>query len=614
MHIFFFLTASNQVIGPDGCIYEGRPRRGRKRKIPNQSRADRKKLCNSNKTHINTKGKVNHEKLFNEQFDCMCSRNCTEIVPVTIRRRLFTQYWSVGTFEGRCALTMCCATEAPKKRSYSKDNIKTRLNTRHYSIYGTDVCQKALLKTLQINECRITTALRKYMNDESLCDLRGKMSGGWNAFPVSTTLEVRMHIASFPKYVSHYCRGKTESKYLSDVLTLVKMYELYKENATHVVSFSFYDRIFRDYFNLRFKKPKKDTCQKCDKYLIQKKASTGEDLKKLEKEHEEHLVQAECFQSQMRADMDAAKMDDELESISHDQEKIQVLPKVPTSISYYKRQLGMNNLGIRSGSTGKSEFNVWIEDEASKGTQEVGSCLKLHIEKITKRIKRLILWSDSCGGQNRSIKLVLMMIFILQNHETLESISMRYLQSGHSFLPNDTDFADAETAFKRHDTIYTDEQYMQLMRECRKKNVIEVNRMSSENFFSVECLEALITNRKVDVNKEKVSWLDTHEILIEKNQPGILKMRKDFSSPFQTVNIKKNKRELDVKDTVLGALWPNGRPISQEKLKDLKDMIELVPQEHRHFYERLNTVKTADFIDDVEGYGQFTDFDVEYED
>lgn len=189
---------------------------------------------------------------------------------------------------------------------------------------------------------------------------------------------------------------------------------------------------------------------------------------------------------------------------------------------------------------------------------------------------------------------------------------MRYLQSGHSFLPNDSEFGEVETALKRHEKLFTDEHYMNVMKQCRTKNGFEVNRMSPKDLFSVHGLESLITNRKVDINREKVSWLDTHEILMEKNQPGIIKMRKKIDGPFQSVNLNKTGYPLDMKDIVLGILWPTGRNLSKEKIKDLRSMMNLIPPEHRHFYyERLNRVGEADFIDDIDGFGEMIDFEVE---
>lgn len=173
--------------------------------------------------------------------------------------------------------------------------------------------------------------------------------------------------------------------------------------------------------------------------------------------HNNHLKLADSLQTQMSNDLEEAKSNPDLEAGTYDMQKILVWPKVPTSIVYYKRQLNLYNLGIHTGSTGKGLFNTCNENEASKGTQEVGSCLKKYINNISKSAKKLILWADSCGGQNRSIRLVLMIIYVLQQHATLETISLRYLESGHTFLPNDSEFGDLECALKKEETIYTDE-------------------------------------------------------------------------------------------------------------------------------------------------------------
>lgn len=616
--------ADNQVNDPvidtDEIVYEGRPSRGRKRKIPTQSRSDRKRLYNTNKTHINSKGNVSEEKIFNETFECSCTKNCTGRVSLDSRRRLFSQFWTSASFAARCAYLNTCVRvlkrdegeESEEDAEELEEDVEVKKREpRTYTIFGTEVCQKAILGTLQISDSRITKALQKLEKSDNLNDNRGKLSGGWNALSRSKTEEVWAHIASFPRYISHYTRGKTESKYLSSELNLSKIYELYKVEAEDPVSRSFYKDIFYKSFNLRFKKPKKDTCQKCDRYALLKKTSVGAELEIIEEWHETHLMRSESLQARMKADCDAAKNDNELETLTFDMQKTLPLPKLSTGIAYYKRQLNLYNFGIHTGSTGNGKFNIWMENEASKGTQEVGSCLKLHIEGIKKPIKKLILWSDSCGGQNRSIKFVLMMMFILENHPTLECISMRYLLSGHSFLPNDREFGEAETAMKRHSNLYTDEKYMEVMRECRTKNKFDVVRMSHEDFFSVKNLEALITNRKIDMSKEKVRWFDTHEIFILKNQPGILKMRKDIDGVSQTVDVRKIGRRLNLENVVLDSLWPTGKPLSKEKIKDLRALLELVPAEDRKFYDFLNDVQGADYIDDIDGFDQFIDFDPE---
>lgn len=325
----------------------------------------------------------------------------------------------MGNFPGRCAIIVGCVTQTAIESTFVSRRVPKK-----YTIFGREVCKTAFLKTLQIDACRVDLALRKQCCDEYV-DERGKSSGGQNQMTFAQREEVCAHIESFPKYVSHYCRKVTNVQFLrSDDLTLARMNELYTEECT--VSFSSYKRIFYDNFNLRFKAPKKDTCQRCDRFVVQKSIATGEKLLKLQQDHNEHLDKAEVLENQMNEDLKQAKIDPCLETLTFDLQKTHALPKLSTNVAYYKRQLNLYNFGIHVGSTGKGIFNVWQENEASKGTQEVGSCLKKFIENIRPTAKKLILWSDACGGQNRSIKLTLILIHVLQNPPSLESISIRY--------------------------------------------------------------------------------------------------------------------------------------------------------------------------------------------
>ena len=81
---------------------------------------------------------------------------------------------------------------------------------------------------------------------------------------------VKQHIHSFPKYQSHYCRNDSPHRiYLSPELTIVKMYNLYKQqHVDDAVSEWVYRKIFNECFNLTFGTPKTDTCKTCDQYKV----------------------------------------------------------------------------------------------------------------------------------------------------------------------------------------------------------------------------------------------------------------------------------------------------------------------------------------------------------
>ncbi len=188
---------------------------------------------------------------------------------------------------------------------------------------------------------------------------------------------------------------------------------------------------------------------------------------------------------------------------------------------------------------------------------------------------------------------------------------MRFLVFGHTFLPNDSEFADAERAIKKIVHLFTLDDYTTTGANCRTDNPIYIERMHSNEFFSVKTLENVITNGKVDVNKAKINWLETHEILIEKSDPFIIIMKKKVNGDFQNVNIIRLAAPVDLKNIELEELWPMGKPLSTEKVKDLKQLLELVPDDKKYFYSFLEDVTTRDFIDDVDGFREFLDFDLQ---
>ena len=80
---------------------------------------------------------------------------------------------------------------------------------------------------------------------------------------VEKLLGVKNHILSFPSYESHYTRKVNDKKYLPSHLTIHKVYDLYKEITVNLVSCKYYSAEFHK-LKLTFKKPKIDTCHKCD--------------------------------------------------------------------------------------------------------------------------------------------------------------------------------------------------------------------------------------------------------------------------------------------------------------------------------------------------------------
>lgn len=199
---------------------------------------------------------------------------CTDKISIDQRKREFDKFWSSGSYEARCAMLQGSITETKTKKSYVRNS--KRIFTRKYKLCNTSVCKEAFLITLGISQSRIDVALNKYREQASITDKRVVKSGGKNAISDEQLQQIKHFIQSLPKYTSHYCEDSTSAIFLAPNLNLTIIYDLYKEKQENPVSFSRFKLCFYKDFNLRFKKPQKDTCLRCDLYKANKSVATGE--------------------------------------------------------------------------------------------------------------------------------------------------------------------------------------------------------------------------------------------------------------------------------------------------------------------------------------------------
>lgn len=224
------------------------------------------------------------------------------------------------------------------------------------------------------------------------------------------------------------------------------------------------------------------------------------------------------------------------------------------------------------------------------------------------------MWSDSCGGQNRNIKIVLLIKTLFNNTE-LETITLKYLYPGHSFLPNDRNFSDIESALKHQQRLYTPDDYIHIMKTCKKKNPLKVIKMNKEDFVSTENLEKKITNRKVSESGDKINWLATRQIKLYRSKPFSIFMNSNLSvDNFVEVNIEKRCRGRQSTtpfpaEILLTQLWPDGKEINKLKLEDIKSMMHLIPTDAHAFYSNLIGNSVID--EDVGGFNELLDFEIE---
>ena len=191
-----------------------------------------------------------------------------------------------------------------------RGNCRSRRGS-HRSVYyvhngagmSARVCRKAFLRIHGLSAGRVDRAIKAQCDSSGVphIDQRGRR------IPTNKTSDeqirlVKEHINSFPKYQSHYSQSQSPHRmYLSSELTIVMMYNMYKQNhGGDSVS-----KTFNESFNLSFGTPKTDTCKTCDSYKVSVEAIANDncELMQVQGEWDLHKAKAERAYQSLKEDI-----------------------------------------------------------------------------------------------------------------------------------------------------------------------------------------------------------------------------------------------------------------------------------------------------------------------
>lgn len=448
-------------------------------------------------------GKVIAKIKFKPQHEC-CKRNCYSAIPVERQNQIFTNFYSLDNWSKKILMLRSLI-----KKNFIKKNLnpvislKNRKSIVEYVLIDENgverkVCLNFFQNCLQISNKRMSTVLNSVIPNPNALETRGSFR------PKMSNIEDQEFLTDFikkiPTYQSHYSTN-CNTKFLDPDLNIVKMYKEYclvaeKANKNKLSEFIF-RKIFNTKFNLRFKQLKTDTCKTCDKLEIKLSetecAKEKENIKRLKSQH---LMKVNFVKSNFKKSLLLGREEVSTCVLTFDLQRTLPLPCLPTSVAYYKRKLWFYNLGIYDEIRKQSYNYVWVESTASRGADEVGSCLIYHFRNfISKETNNIILNSDACGGQNRNIKISLLLKYFIEpkrESSSIKHIEQRYYVSGHSYNSCDRCFGVIEKKRKKTQKFLIAQDYVKIIGECNF-NCVE---MKSENFYSSASLLSSITNRK----------------------------------------------------------------------------------------------------------------------
>ena len=194
----------------------------------------RKKLMQSGKRYINSRGNVQEARSVKTKKDCSkCKFKCSLNISEKDRSDIFKEFWSINDNEKMNFFAKTTTQETKKRPRGGAPRRRHRSLTYCLPVNDQNVrvCKMFYLTTLDINHKRVRT----YHNSKHAMGgtpehLKWGKSAN-NVVPQEIKDGIRVHINSIPRVESHYCRATTNKEYVAPGLSISLLYEKYVEKC-----------------------------------------------------------------------------------------------------------------------------------------------------------------------------------------------------------------------------------------------------------------------------------------------------------------------------------------------------------------------------------------------
>lgn len=495
-----------------------------------------------------------------------------------------------------------------RKRARLPDNSETtskpKFNSFKYwltsSAGRTQVCKTAFLSVFGISDDRLRRIRQLLAEGKSPIDKRGLNRPG-NAKSAELIILIENHIKSFPVHNAHYT--SKEYLYLSANLNVKLMWKLFRSKYTNVsVTYGFYQKIFRENFDLKFGQPQVDTCCVCETLNVKIKSPTlNEGAKRAAvAELMIHKRRAKKFFKKIESVTKLCKEHEDIAGITMDYMQNLQLPEVPVQEAFYLRQLTYNVFNIHNLETNQAVFYTYDETVAKKGPNEVCSFIWNYIRTyVDPKIKHFYLFSDGCPGQNKN-HCVIRLLLALVASGRFKTITQLFPIRGHSFLPCDRDFSVAKRKIRKTDRIYLPKQYTELIANSTSNNRFTVHMVENKNeildfkswwpnFYRKNVLSLETQGRKTARDKKQnFAISEFMEFFYCSGNIGVVKARTFIDGLMEHTFRLSEPNVIPNLPTELA--YPTENPmISDKKMANLKQFEQYLPDDRviQNFYHKL---------------------------
>lgn len=585
------VTTSNSH--PDDTPIPDTKKRTRKRVAqPTEWKQNKRKILrNAGCAYVTLKTKVQKDaRKIKPPCSERCKLKCQEKLTEQDREAFFQDFWGLKDINRQRDFISRHMTPIQRKYRYTTTQKGRQLNNAFYfTKMGQQIriCKTFFMNTLDINNRVIQTVVKK-RKDTGLVeeDKRGKHHGH-HKLPDGIKESIRNHINSIPRIESHYLRQQTTREFIEGGKTISDLHRDYveecKRNNKPHGNYVMYAKIFNTEFNLGFFVPKKDRCELCVAY------ENAENKQNLQQKYDQHLREKELSRQEKQRDKDIAS---ETNIVAvYDLQAVLPVPKGDVSVFYYKSKLNCFNFTISDLVSKKTESFFWHEGVGNRGSDEIGTCLLQFIEKKLSEVSHgsavdFTFYSDNCGGQNKNKFILALYTYCVLHYEKLNSITHKFLVTGHTQNEGDSVHSVIEKCIKRSlksGPIYVPSQYAQLIRTAKKTgSPYSVNELSFNDFISLKKLHAEL---RFGAGNLKIK--DVKVVKFMKETPCILYYKNSYEDQdFSEAKIWRTNPEVL---PVLKPAYSRQLSISERKKADLMSLVDSnhVPRFYASFYNQL---------------------------
>ncbi|KAG3061705.1 hypothetical protein PC121_g12858 [Phytophthora cactorum] len=178
-----------------------------------------------------------------------------------------------------------------------------------------------------------------------------------------------------------------------------------------------------------------------------------------------HTAAAKQMRLEYQQDLQSASEDHAVIVVDFSQNL--TLPGVTSTPSqwYFLSLVNVSVFGIYYANTGIQYNYVYDESVTGKGTDEVNSMLYHFVHQIVipNGHRKLTIYADNCGGQNKN-KFVIKMLLALAQTGKLETVDLKCFVKGHTKNAVDRGFDHIRKKFAKED-VWTTDQLLEVIKE-----------------------------------------------------------------------------------------------------------------------------------------------------